>query len=88
MKKDFKGRKFGELLKYVDFFTEGKTPNFIDSNKDVTKKKPVKKGKNKLDQKGKPLQKGKSARKGKIPPQLAKFIKKRGGKNGKEKNNN
>jgi hypothetical protein len=54
----------------------------------MLQKRNLEKSKNKLDQKGKPLQKGKSARKGKIPPQLAKFIKKRGGKNGKEKNNN
>lgn len=84
----FKGKKFNELLEYVDFFAEGNKPPFFKKKNDKDKKpvedseKKTKKSnpfaaKGKKDTK-KPAGKGK----GKVPPGLAAYLaKKKGGKN-------
>lgn len=90
MEKKFNGKKFDELLKYVDFFTEGNKPPFF-KKKDDKKEKPAdkkeKKGnpfaaKGKKDTKKPKVKKAAGKGKGKVPPGLAAYLaKKRGGKN-------
>lgn len=74
----FKGKKFNELLEYVDFFTEGKKPPFFQKKND----KENKKVEDKKTKKASPV-KDKKSGKGKLPPGLAAYnAKKKGGKNG------
>jgi hypothetical protein len=100
MEKNFKGKKFDELLRYVDYFTEGKKQDFFgDADKKENPKKDkkvnpfAKKGVDKKDKKSTPFakkdteKKGKAvkSKKGKIPPGLAAYLaKKKGTKNGSQ----
>lgn len=73
----FKGKKFNELLEYVDFFSEGKKPPFFQKKNDKDDKK-VEDKKSKKN----PI-KDKKTSKGKLPPGLAAYnAKKKGGKDG------
>ncbi len=96
MEKIFKGKKFDELLRYVDYFTEGKKQDFFgDADKQETSKKD-KKATKKEDKKANPFAKKapkkedkkaapKKGKKGKIPPGLAAYLaKKKGSKNGSQ----